>query len=140
MAGWPWRCGDHGAHNAAFADFVDVLPRHLPARVVACLTEPFAGPDPAGLRNLLDDAGFHPVHLRIAVVSVRFGSTRSFFDAETRGSPLADPVDALSRTARTRLAADVEEALAPHADDEGLLLPMQTSLVLARRPTGQEGR
>jgi hypothetical protein len=72
------------------------------------------------MRDLLAAADFGAVQLRIAVVSVRFGSPRHFLEAEALSSPLADPVRALDAAARNRLAADVDEALAPHTDDQGL--------------------
>ncbi len=120
-------------HNCAFADLVSVLPRHLPPTSVAALEAPFAGPDAAELRDRLAASGFDRIHLLIKVVLVRFGSTRELFEAEVRGSPLAETVGALDLNARENLAIEVDDALAAHTDDEGVLLPMQTWLVRARR-------
>lgn len=119
--------------NPAFADFVEVLPRHLAPTAVASLRAPFSGPDRSGLIALLRITGFDAIHSRIVTLEVRFPSPRTFFEAEVLGSPLAGPVTALGRTARDQLTSDVERKLARHTDDDGLLLAMQTWLVDARR-------
>lgn len=119
--------------NPAFAAFVDVLPRHLPAPAAASLRAAFRGPHGRALADLLAAAGLVGIRTRLASFEARFDSPRTFFEAEVAGSPLAGPVAGLSAPARDRLAGDVDRALQSSTDDDGLVLLMQTWLVTARR-------
>jgi hypothetical protein len=46
-------------------------------------------------------------------------------------SPLAEPLSQLDADERDRLTAEVEEALAPYVDDDGLAIVMESHVVLA---------
>lgn len=118
--------------NSVFADLIEVLQQHLPAGAAAGLRAALAGPGRQELRTRLYRAGFTRVRSRIAVLEVRFASPRRFYEVQVSGSPLAGPVGELSPTQQHLLAAEVERAMEPHRDDAGLLLPMQTWLVVAQ--------
>ena len=92
-----------------------------------------AGPDPQTLRQLVTDAGFQAARLGIGIGAVRFPSPEEFLRQETLGSPLAGPVRALDPKARLALTRDLERALQPYRDDDGVLFPIQAWLITAGR-------
>jgi ubiquinone/menaquinone biosynthesis C-methylase UbiE len=120
-------------HNPAFAVFADALQRHAGAEAAAMMRAPFAGPDREQLRQLLVDASFAAVRIRIASLLVRFPSPREFLRQQVVSSPLAGPVGALDPPHLAALADEVDRVLAPYLDDDGTALPMQTWLISARR-------
>jgi ubiquinone/menaquinone biosynthesis C-methylase UbiE len=126
-------------HNPGFALLTEALDRRVGPAAADVMRSPFAGPGPDPLRELLERAGFDGVVSRIAVFAARFPSTREFL----RQQVLASPGDGLARlTAEAApgaaprwdvVAGDLAGALSPFTDDEGVLLPVQTWLVTAKR-------
>ena len=94
---------------------------------------PFPDWDAAELRELVTSAGFRDVRLRIAVASARYPSAQELVRWEAASSPLAGPLSALSPGTREALVADVSAAIADRVDDDGVLFPQETHVVLARR-------
>jgi ubiquinone/menaquinone biosynthesis C-methylase UbiE len=120
-------------HNPAFVAFADALERHVSAEAAATMRAPFAGPGREQLRRLLAGASFAEVRILIASLPVRFPSPRAFLHQEVASSPLAGPVGTLGPARLAGLAGELDRVLAPYADDDGIVLPMQTWLVGARR-------
>jgi SAM-dependent methyltransferase len=118
-------------HNPAFVPFTEALERNLGTEAAAMLRSPFGAPDPARLRAMLTAAGFTGPRFGIAIISVRFPSAEEFLWREAASSPLAEPVGALDAAGWQALADDMRDVLAPHADDDGIVFPMQTWLVTA---------
>jgi ubiquinone/menaquinone biosynthesis C-methylase UbiE len=116
-------------HNPAFLAFADALDRHVGAEAAALMRAPFSGPDREQLRRLLVEASFAAARIRIAGLLVRFPSPREFLRQEVVSSPLAGPVGALDPPRLAALADEVDRVLAPYADDDGTVLPMQTWLI-----------
>ena len=117
-------------HHPAWATFVDAVDRWAGPEVGAVMRRPLSGPDRDGLRRLLTDAEFTGVRIRIATVLPRFPSAREFLRQEAAGSPLGALLDPAEVEG---LGAELERDLAPYADDDGVVLPMQTWLVTAYR-------
>jgi hypothetical protein len=120
-------------HNPAFAAFACTLERHVGAEVAALMRAPFGGPGSAQLDRLLAQASFASVRTRIADIEARFPSPREFLHRQVVGSPLATPIAALAPHRLAALADDVERILDPYSEGDGIVLPMQTFLVAARR-------
>jgi SAM-dependent methyltransferase len=120
-------------HHPAFAALTDALEQHVGAEAAGMMRSPFAGPGSHALRQLLVDAGFHEPVVRIGVITVRFPSPQEFLRQEAVSSPLAEPVGALDDGRRAALIAHLDQALVPYMDDEGVVFPMETWLVVARR-------
>ena len=119
-------------HNPAFPGIVAALDRGLGTAGGDVLRSPFAGPDQAGLRRLAEDAGFGGVRMEIGTFATRFPSAEEFLRREAVSSPLAGLVGALEPAALRELVEDVSRSLEAYADDDGVLLPMQTWLLTAR--------
>jgi SAM-dependent methyltransferase len=120
-------------HNPAFAAFACALYQHVGAEVAALMRAPFGGPGRAQLEGLLAQASFASVRIRIADIGARFPSPREFLHRQVVSSPLATPIGALESNRLVALADDVERVLNPYSEGDGIVLPMQTFLVAARR-------
>jgi ubiquinone/menaquinone biosynthesis C-methylase UbiE len=123
-----WRSIDH---HPAFAAIVRALDRHVGVEAAAMMHAPFSGPDREVLRQLLDDAGYGEISIRIGVLTVRFESARELLRQEVAATPLAALVGAMDGAGRDNLIRDVAEMLRPYLDDDGVAFPMQTWLVTA---------
>jgi hypothetical protein len=64
---------------------------------------------------------------------VRFVSADEFLAIQRTGSPLAGPIERAGPAAWADLVAEVETALAPWGDADGLAFPIEALLVGARR-------
>ena len=120
-------------HNAGWGALADALARHAGPEAGAMMRAPFPDWDAAELRELVTSAGFHDVRVRIVVASARYPSPEELVRWEAASSPLAGPLSALSAETRDALVADVADAIADRVDDEGILFPQETYVVLARR-------
>lgn len=119
--------------NRAYASVADALADHVGDEAAAMMRSPFPSWALPELRDLVREAGFRDVAVTIGIGSMRYPSPEELVRREAASSPLAGPLGALSREVRDALIRDVGEALREHADDEGVVLPMETYLVTARR-------
>lgn len=120
-------------HNAGWGALADALTRHAGPEAGAMMRAPFPDWDAAELRELVTSAGFHDVRVRIVVASARYPSAQELVRWEAASSPLAGPLSALSPGTREALVVDVSAAIADRVDDDGVLFPQETHVVLARR-------
>jgi SAM-dependent methyltransferase len=120
-------------HSPGFAVLIDALERYVGPEAAQVMRLPFAGPQAARLRPWLGRAGLDAAVCRVATITVRFPSATEFL----RRQVLASPRDGLARLSRPpqwdAVAARLEDMLAPHTDDEGVVFGMQTWLVTAER-------
>jgi hypothetical protein len=120
-------------HNPVFATFVAALERNAGDEAAAIMRTTFAGPDISRIRSPFADAGFDATLVRIGVFWTRFASVSRFLVEEAVSSPLAGPIDALDRPRLEALERDLAGALADYVDDDGVVVPLQTWIVTARR-------
>jgi ubiquinone/menaquinone biosynthesis C-methylase UbiE len=120
-------------HNAGWGVLADALARHAGPEAGAMMRAPFPDWDAAELRELVTSAGFRDVRLRIVVASARYPSPEELVRWEAAASPLAGPLSALSTETRDALIDDVAAAIADRVDDDGVVFPQETHVVLARR-------
>lgn len=109
------------------------LERHVGEDAAAMMRSPFSAWDRQQLRDLGCDAGFRQVVVTIGVGSMRYPSPAAFVRREAASSPLAGPLDSLDGETRNALLRDVEAELRPYTDDEGVVFPMETYVVIASR-------
>ena len=62
-------------------------------------------------------------------MEIRLPDIRAFVLAQTRGTPIAADVNALSEAEQSALASDAAEALSPYADGLDLVVPDFCNLV-----------
>jgi ubiquinone/menaquinone biosynthesis C-methylase UbiE len=122
-----WRCMDH---NRGFARFAEALDARS-AAAGEIMRSPFAFDDPDELRRLLGDAGFDQVRVVIDALICRFPSPAELLRFEALSSPLAEPLGQLDPRDQQSLLDDVDDALAPFLDDDGLAITMEAHIALA---------
>jgi ubiquinone/menaquinone biosynthesis C-methylase UbiE len=126
-------------HSPGYNLLVGSLRHHVGTEAAEIMLAPFASPGAEELRRMLAQAGFDDALVRIGVLAARFPSPREF----VRRQVLASPRDGLARLAEQapagaeplweEVAQDMDGRLSPYVDDGGVVLPMQTWLVTARR-------
>jgi hypothetical protein len=110
-----------------------VLDETVGSEAAATVRAPFTGPAATTLREQLMAAGFDSIRIRIRTLAVRFPSVRGFLRLQASGSPLGPVLAAVTDEVRDVLTRSLDHVLEPYVDDDGLVLPMQTWLVTARR-------
>jgi SAM-dependent methyltransferase len=118
------------SRSPGYAVFADVLDRHAGPAAGDIMRGPFAAPP---VRDLVVAAGFTADRLLIHIVPARFRSVPALFAEEVAASPLAEPIGALADGVREELVRDLGAALADHLDDAGVVFPMETYIITARK-------
>lgn len=120
------------AHSPGFVTLAEALTCSIGAEAGEIMRSPFSAWGRPQLRDLIHSAGFRDVHIEIGIGSARFPSTEEFLRQEAASSPLSGPVGALSADDRTALVRDLSERLREYTDDDGIVFPMETYVVVAR--------
>lgn len=119
--------------HPSYVTLADALERHAGDEAAAMMRSPFSAWDRPELRALVRRAGFDEVTVTIGIGSMRYPSVEEFVRREAASSPLAGPLGALDRHVRDALLRDAREGLRAYTDDEGVVFPMETYVVVARR-------
>lgn len=119
-------------HNRGYAALSDALERHAGPDAAAMMRSIFALGNDQQLRSLVAGAGFRDVRIRLAVDAVRYPSFEEMLRREAASSPLAGPLGQIDDDARNRLVAEVAATLRSYVDDEGIAIPIESLVVLAR--------
>ena len=122
-----------GRFNPLYAAFAELLERHVGADAGTMMRSPFATWGVADMRGLLADAGLADVHVRIVCGGERYPSAAEMLRREAASSPLAGRLGALDAAVHDALARDLEDALAEHTDDDGVVVPFQALAAFGRR-------
>jgi SAM-dependent methyltransferase len=119
-----------GPYNFAVGD---ALERHVGTETAARYRASRSGlPDQEALHRLLVEAGFGAVQIRASVMKVRLPSIEAFVLGHLSGLPVAAAVASLSDTKRAALAAQVKAQLQPYADGDGVSVPDEVNIAIAR--------
>lgn len=119
-------------HSPAYAPLADALEKHVAAEAGAMLRSIFPSWTREEMRALVREAGFRDPHVRSEVGSIRYPSAEEFLRQEAACSPLAGVLRGMPDAARAALVRELEAALGAHSDDDGIVTPMETWVVLAR--------
>ena len=122
-----------GRFNPLYAAFAELLERHVGADAGTMMRSPFATWGVADVRGLLADAGLREVHVRIVCGGERYPSAAELLRREAASSPLAGRLGDLDAAVRHALVRDLEDALAEHTDDDGVVVPFQALAAFGRR-------
>jgi SAM-dependent methyltransferase len=101
------------------------------AQSAAVLREPLALADRERLAWLFGRFGFRTVEIETRARTVHFAAADDFLTYQLLG-PLAPAVDPLPAEQRAALEAAGRDALAPYRDGDGLGLPVEAHVVVAR--------
>jgi SAM-dependent methyltransferase len=125
-----WRALDH---SPGFAALARALELHVSPAARAVMQAPFVfGDTTEEMRTLLLETGFHSVRIRSDVRMVRFTSPEAFVRYQVAGSPLASHVAQVDEAARQALVREVSTAMHAYENDEGIALPIEGHIVIAR--------
>lgn len=117
--------------NPAYISLSNALERFAGANTGAVMRSPFSIWSIEQVRDMITDAKFHNVRITSVVQPVRFPSVEEFLRREASSSPLAEPIGALSVDIREDLLSELEESFREYIDDEGIVFPMETFIVIA---------
>jgi len=119
-----WRDIRHIPGYAAFADAIEAHLTPEPANFVR-LTGALG--DEAVLRNLLDEAEFHDLEVRLATKEIHFPSAEDFVWQWVQTTPLAwmQVVNQADDSVRAAVVADLEDRLQDYQDGDGLTFPIE---------------
>jgi SAM-dependent methyltransferase len=109
------------------------LRKYVGPEAEAMMRSPFPPWSVERLRELVSTGGFAGAAIRIEVMTVRYPSAAEFLRREAACSPLAGLVGALGAEARAALVQELERALEPCTDDEGVVLSLEVYVARARR-------
>jgi ubiquinone/menaquinone biosynthesis C-methylase UbiE len=117
--------------NPGMAALVEALQRHVGAEAAANRRAPFALGDPAQLRALVEEAGFHDIEIQTVVETARFPSPKALVEYQLAATPLST-LGTLTEEKRRAVAGDVRAALQTYLHGGQLAVPMEAHIVLAR--------
>jgi ubiquinone/menaquinone biosynthesis C-methylase UbiE len=118
--------------SPAYVPVAEALARHVGPEAGAMMRSPFPDWDREQLRAMVREGGFSDVHVRVDVGQVRYPSAAELLRQEAASSPLAGPLGVLEGDVRQALIADLESALRDHEDDDGIVAPLESFVVVAR--------
>lgn len=121
------------AFNAGYDKLAEALERHVGPDAGMMMRSPFRGYTRDELRTLAEDAGFRDPVVTIEISSVRYPSVEEFIRREAASSPLAGPLSSLDQDTREVLLRDVKEELRDYIDDQGIVIPLDTHVLVTRR-------
>jgi SAM-dependent methyltransferase len=116
--------------SSGFLAFVEVAARHAGPDAIGLLTTYFAHGDLDRLTHLFDMAGLEVTSTITRVGAMRYGSIDEFITTEVESTPLAARLDP---NTYDRIRTDAQQALAAFVGSDGVALPIEGHLVVARR-------
>ena len=121
------------AFNAGYDKLAEALERCAGAEAGMMMRSPFRGYSREELHALAEDAGFGEPVVTIQISSVRYPSAEEFVRREAASSPLAGLLGSLDRDVRETLLEDVEEVLQDYIDDQGIVIPLDSHVLVSQR-------
>lgn len=118
--------------HPSYVTVAAALERHVGDEAAAMMRSPFPSWSRSDLHDLVADAGFESAAVTIGIGSMRYPSPAEFVRREAASSPLSGPLGSISAAVRDALVRDVTEGIGDYIDDEGVVFPMETFLVVAR--------
>ncbi len=106
------------------------LTRHLDREIVGTLDAPHALGDLARVRTLLADGGLSDYRIELRSRNVRFPSPEGLLQQLAAiNPPLLHAIAEGGEEQRAALIAEVEEAMQPHIDDDGVTFPFESYVI-----------
>ena len=117
-------------YSPGFLVLAEALGRHIGKEVGDMIKTLFSF-DPERIRSLITEAGFKEPRILIDVGTARFPSCEEFVRKWIVSSRYSGPFGQASDEARKAVIRDVSLSLDSSLDDDGLIFPMETYIVLA---------
>lgn len=119
--------------NHPYVVLAGALEAQLGDDAAEIMRSPFPAWVASDLRALVEAAGFENVRITIDIRSLRYPSTEEFLRREAASSPLADHLGAASSSDVSAILDELDAELTAYTDDDGLVFPIETHVVVARR-------
>jgi SAM-dependent methyltransferase len=116
--------------SPGFLSFVEVAARHAGHDAFGLLSTYFAHGDLDRLTHLFDRAGLDVTSTTTRLGAMRYDSIDEFVTTEVESTPLAARLDP---DTYDRIRVDARQALAPFVGSDGVALPIEGHLVVARK-------
>ena len=122
-----WRAIDY---QPAYIVLADALEQYIGDDAGKMMRSPFPPWDVETLRSFIEEGGFDEVSVTIEIGAMRYPSAEEFVRREAASSPLAEPIAAVKQEVRDDLIREVEDALHAYIDNEGIVSPMESYVVI----------
>lgn len=121
------------AYNPAYKILADCLDEHAGEHAANMMRSPFPSWNQEMLRNMVNDAGFKKTHIQLEIISMRYPSPEEFLKREAESSPLAEEIESMESERRMALIGDLSTSLEAYIDDMGVVFPMETHMISAKK-------
>lgn len=125
-----WRSIEHCPWQEAIANAIERNVGQDPAMLVRSA---FSFGDAEQLKQIIANAGFHEVDIRVERDTIRHASLAEYVPGYLSATPVASVVASLDAEAQGKITADVRDALAAYRTGDGLAAPIEAHLAKARR-------
>jgi ubiquinone/menaquinone biosynthesis C-methylase UbiE len=131
-----WRSQEH---VPGFRILIEALEAHIDPVAAQVMRTPFSGPGIDELRQLVQDAGFTKARVLYQTGTIRYPSAEEFTRLSIDATPpgpkghLKAMIENVDQRDQDKLFKEVERGLAEYTDDEGVVFPMTTHLVVATK-------
>jgi SAM-dependent methyltransferase len=120
------------ARSPGMAALVEALERRVGTAAADNRRAPFALSDASELDRLVNEAAFHHVSVRTVTGTARFPSPAKLVEYQLAATPFST-LGGMSDQALVAVIDDVSAALRDFVTDDGLAVPMEAHLVIARK-------
>lgn len=125
-----WRSIEHCPWQSAIAEAVD---RHVGKDEAALVRSAFGFGDAKQLRQIVVDAGFRDVEIRVEAETIRHASLEEYVPGYISATPVAGAVANLDAAVHGKIVADVHNALETYRVGDGLAVPIEAHLAIGHR-------
>ncbi len=120
-------------HNPYFSAMYEGLFPHISEETAVVMKVPFALADPNDLRSLFTEAGVSEVRVETVAASLRLPSLKQFIPRHMAAMSVAPELAKLDSDVVGALIRGMQSALSSYEDGEGLRVPFQINIAIARR-------
>jgi ubiquinone/menaquinone biosynthesis C-methylase UbiE len=125
-----WRSIEHCPWQQAIANAVE---RNVGTDPAVLVRSAFSLGDAEQLKQIIANAGFHEVDIRVERDTIRHASLAQYVPGYLSATPVASAVASLDAGTQRRIVGDVRDALAAYCTGDGLAAPIEAHLAIARR-------
>lgn len=111
----------------------DALERYVSPEAAAGMRAPFGFGEAEALHALLAEAGFQDIRIQTVTAILRHPSPSEFFPGWLTALPFSSAIVALDSSTQDALLNDILTDLQPYIDGEGLAVPKEYHLAVARK-------
>ncbi|REL39192.1 methyltransferase domain-containing protein [Rhodohalobacter sp. SW132] len=119
--------------NPAYKILADELEEHAGETAGTMMRSPFPDWNQKTIRNMVSEAGFVDLQIHLDIISMLYPSPEEFLRREAASSPLAEEIETMDSERRKKLVTDLNRSLESYTDDQGVVFPMETFMIIAHK-------